>query len=395
MKARLLALTIAMLPGSVWAANPLSGLLRNVFNPSPASARDLALQEKHGPWLVMAASFNGPGAQASAEELALELRGRYRMDAYVHAQGIELDQDLPVGVDQYGQPRKFKYANVEGGAIEGAVVLVGHFDAVDSPKAQRQRDRIKYEVHPECLTNSPQAKQSLALAALRSMHRKFLPDDHENQSKGPLGHAFVVPNPLLPTEYFAPQGVDKFVERMNRDVEYSLLDAPGEYTVRVATFRGLSKIGDRDDSGRDDESESQLAKAAEKAHLLVEALRARGWEAYEFHDRDESLVTIGAFDDAKEYAEGRFAPSTPDAVRAIRTFAATQSQYNVQAAQLLNRVGRGPTGLNIQPKTLIGIYGAQPGRPLARGDKIPFDVQPEVVRTPRRSLAADYRRRIR
>ena len=41
---------------------------------------------------------------------------------------------------------------------------------------------------------------------------------------------------------------------------------------------------------------SKLEEAAYNAHLLVVALRKQGVEAYEFHDRHESLVTIGSFD---------------------------------------------------------------------------------------------------
>ena len=39
-----------------------------------------------------------------------------------------------------------------------------------------------------------------------------------------------------------------------------------------------------------------MVEAAEKAHKLTEALRAKGVEAYEFHDRSSSIVTIGSFD---------------------------------------------------------------------------------------------------
>ena len=76
----------------------------------------------------------------------------------------------------------------------------------------------------------------------------------------------------------------------------------------------------------------------------------------------------------------------------MQAFTATQSQYNADAAAMLARFGGGSSGLSIQPKTLIGMYGARPGVPVRAGDKIPFDVRPEVIRAPKRSLAADYRR---
>ena len=36
--------------------------------------------------------------------------------------------------------------------------------------------------------------------------------------KGPLAHAFITTNPLLPADYYAPKGgVDEFVRRLNKD----------------------------------------------------------------------------------------------------------------------------------------------------------------------------------
>ena len=40
---------------------------------------------------------------------------------------------------------------------------------------------------------------------------------------------------------------------------------------------------------------STLAEAADKAHRLAKALRMKGYEAYEFHDRYASIVTVGSF----------------------------------------------------------------------------------------------------
>ena len=49
-----------------------------------------------------------------------------------------------------------------------------------------------------------------------------------------------------------------------------------------------------------------LVEAAENAHLLTKELRAHGFDAYEFHDRTESIVTIGSFDQtAQRLPDGR------------------------------------------------------------------------------------------
>ena len=362
-----LTAAVALAPSMAFAATPWKGLIGNLINREALSGGDLTLSEKHGPWMIMAASFHGPTAADSAEELARELRTKHRLKAFVHEQQTELDQDLPVGLDQYGNPQRFKYANSDDGVVQGAVVLVGHFETVDSAEAQRKLNRIKFDVRPECLDSNPEVKRNLAFAGLRNSVRRVLPKDHEHQAKGPLGHAFITTNPLLPSEYFAPKGVDRFVERMNRNVEHCLLDADGTYTVKVATFRGLSAIGDRalEKAAADDGSESQLARAFQKANQLVIALRARGWDAYEFHDREESIVTIGAFEDAREVAEGVYAPTTTEALRAVRTFSASRSQYNADAGGRAESVRRRFAG----PQYSAEDADRHLWRPTGRGDE--------------------------
>ncbi len=86
---------------------------------------------------------------------------------------------------------------------------------------------------------------------------------------------------------------------MNKNVPHSLLDCPGKYSVQVATFKGQVIIKQNEieaiESGKKQLS-SDLADAAMKAHQLTEALRMKGYEAYEFHDRYASIVTVGSFD---------------------------------------------------------------------------------------------------
>ena len=48
------------------------------------------------------------------------------------------------------------------------------------------------------------------------------------------------------------------------------------------------------DATQDDGAESRLIQAAENAHRLTEALRRQGWQAWEFHDRESSVVCVGS-----------------------------------------------------------------------------------------------------
>ena len=112
-----------------------------------------------------------------------------------------------------------------------------------------------------------------------------------------MGNAFLASNPILPAEFFTAAGVDKLVLDMNKEVPNSLLDCPGKFTIKVATFTGSSLIDQRKirevSQGR--KMEFSLQEAAEHAHLLTNELRKLGFEAYEFHNREQSIVTVGGF----------------------------------------------------------------------------------------------------
>jgi hypothetical protein len=145
------------------------------------------------------------------------------------------------------------------------------------------------------------------------------------------------------------------------------LDCPGKYTVQVATFRGRAIIDQQDIAAIENghkKMESQLVEAAEKAHKLTQALRQKGYEAYEFHDRYASIVTVGNFDwVTRQQPNG-------------------QGQINPAIQQLMNRFGPKETQLG-------GVGGVTPLKTLVG---IPFDLQPRVVHVPRRSISAELAR---
>ena len=146
-----------------------------------------------------------------------------------------------------------------------------------------------------------------------------------------MGGAFITRNPLLPLNFFVPQGVDPFLVKMNQGVEHSLLDCPGRFTVQVATFRGKTILQTGKDEPKDKggvgwrwgkSQDDPLIEAAESAHLLTELLREHGFEAYEFHDRTESYVTIGSFDQVgSRLPNGQLAPAT-DVQQIVQKFGA-------------------------------------------------------------------------
>ena len=230
-----------------------------------------------------------------------------------------------------------------------------------------------------------------------------------------MGRAFFTRNPLLPREYFVPKGVDEFVAKMNQGVEHSLLDCPGRYTVQVATFRGKTVLQtDRNASRTDDErlrlemgqdkTEDPLVEAAENAHLLTKELRKHGWEAYEFHDRTESIVTIGSFDQVgQQLANGQLVPIGP-VQKIVQTFGAA---YDTPADPLTRR-RPADAAARRRHEAAIQPDAGQPQRPdrhglnpkhvkIMHGQKveriIPIDVYPHTIDVPRRSVSGAYAER--
>ena len=186
--------------------------------------------------------------------------------------------------------------------------------------------------------------------------------------KGPLGNAMLTTNPLLPDEYYVPKGIDRFVLDMNKSVKYSLLECPAKFTVKVATFSGASvidqkKIKEIQKEGK--EAPSRLAEAAEKAHKLTETLRSQGYEAYEFHDRGQSIVTVGSFN----------SPGSPRADG--------KTEIDPKIHTIMTTFGAGKAALPGVPN------GMGAGTPKIFGG-IPTDIYPMVVEVPRKTISGDY-----
>jgi hypothetical protein len=185
-------------------------------------------------------------------------------------------------------------------------------------------------------------------------------DDAEKRKRGPMGMAFATRNPLLPEDYFVSRGLDPFVVEMNKDLEFSLLKCKARYTVRVATFRGQGTMNLKQMASS--EVSGELDKAAEKAHKLVVALRKKNVEAYEFHDRYESIVTIGSFDSLGQPLPDGRTDLAPAILKILE-------DYGPERLPSLN--GQ----LALRPKSINGIT---------------FDAQPWPVETPQVAFGAAY-----
>ena len=196
-------------------------------------------------------------------------------------------------------------------------------------------------------------------------------NDPEKRKLGPMRRAFIARNPLLRKEQFVSTGLDPLVQQMNKYVKFSLLDNPGKYTVRVASFQGDTEIeGEAKEADKPgflplpfkSHSSGKLEEAADNAHRLTIMLREQGVEAYEFHDRCESIVTVGSFDSVGQQLPNGKLNLHPAVYQIMRTYGAAKVRLPLN-------------GEGMRPKDLGGIE---------------FDLQPMPIEVPRRSLASDY-----
>ncbi|MGD9125947.1 MAG: hypothetical protein PVH19_01100 [Planctomycetia bacterium] len=326
--------------------------------------KSYTLQETDGPWLILAATFSGDGGAEQAHDLVLELRKRHKLPAYVHDMKVKLDKDTGGrGIDRYNQPIKWKYRR--GNQHEEIAVLVGHFADSYDPKGKETLKQIKL-MKPDCLSVKKRGKTNMNLARVREAFKTILAPGNEKKKKGPMGQAFLVRNPLSPMNDAVQKALDPFVVDLNKGVKYSLLEAKGKYTVQVAHFTGkvitdqgaINKIK----TGQLKLNESRLKDAAMKADKLTKALRMKGYEAYQFHDRQASLVTVGSFNSVGSPRKDGKIEINPQILKIIETFKG-------------------------QPSRTTGKLGSR----LVVG--IPLDLQPIPVEIPKESITSTLVRR--
>ncbi len=349
------------------AAPPWSNLITKASGGDAEGS--YAISEANGPWMIVACSFSGEGAEKQAQGLAEELRRKYKLPAYVHEMSFNLKEAQGRGVDRFGAPVKMKYRS--GDSIKEVAVLVGNYASVDDSEAQKVLKKLKY-AEPDCLKTKDGRSTNQSLAGWREI-QKTLQDqiNSSKKEKGPMGHAFVTTNPLLPAERFTGD-LDPLVVEINKDVPHSLLNCTGKYTVQVATFKGQVIIDQKEiaaiQSGKK-KMNSSLDAAALKAHELTEALRMKGYDAYEFHDRYASIVTVGSFESVgTPMPDGRI-EINPKIHAIMRTF----------SAQPVDVPTDGKNALPTAVKSLAGIN---------------FDIQPIPVQVPKRPISATLNRSV-
>jgi hypothetical protein len=139
--------------------------------------------------------------------------------------------------------------------------------------------------------------------------------------KGPLVGAFMTINPMLNPEEVAQRSVDREAKALNSNIQFALVQNPKKYTVRVASFTGKTMTVGASTNAQAEKNKldkfdyeisrgnTTIDRAGEDATQLTHYLRSKGrsfqserggdpflYEAYVYHNKFESIVTIGAFD---------------------------------------------------------------------------------------------------
>lgn len=264
------------------------------------------LTKRHGPWMIMVASFlqppegergEGISPDEAAEQLVYELRKK-GIPAYTFKQnGVEREIKAISRRTQEERAARFK-------AWSGGIcVLAGNYTTSNDSVAQRTLKYVK-QFQPQFLGDvATVGKAGPGELVTRSKNGGVFRTTPYRP--GPLSGAFMTTNPLLSDEEIVVHSRDPLVLQLNSGNEYSLLQNPAKYTVVVATFQGkyvLQATGDTNKKERELEISSALDDAAKRAWELCTALRHakslgydREFEAYVYHDRFSSIVTIGGF----------------------------------------------------------------------------------------------------
>lgn len=263
--------------------------------------RRYQISKKHGPWMIMVASFHKPppdrrgkglSPEEAADQLVFELRKK-GIPAYAFTKKSEYGKINTK--DRVGRQQR-SFAAYRG----GVTVLAGNYSRPQHALAQSTLKYIKsYE--PKFLgeVEATNSKSKLKKYSKGGLFRST------PGRPGPLSGAHLVPNPLLSIAEVNSRRKDPLILKLNSGTGISLLKNPGKYTVVVATFSGKSMTAL--DSRRAESKfknfkvGNTLDKAAQDAWELATALR-NVWhmEAWVYHDRYSSMVTVGSYNSLKD-----------------------------------------------------------------------------------------------
>lgn len=261
------------------------------------------ITKKNGPWMIMVTSLRGDkrnpdsvaNAQKAAHDLVIELRKK-GIPAWTFEQQGELEEIS--SWDRSGKAVK-RFVAAQRNRIG---VLAGEYASIDLEDSNKTKSQ-----HAKIAKDTLEWIQKYNPKALANGNFKPTPG-----RPGPLSHAFLTLNPMFSEDEIAQMAFDKdpLLKQLNSDRDFNLLQNPGKYSLLVKTFQGSSKhvLATSDKSEKQAtfkfdsmlEKNVSLDKAGLSAWRLTHLLRNQGHEAYVYHERFRSVVTIGSFQDPND-----------------------------------------------------------------------------------------------
>jgi hypothetical protein len=226
----------------------------------------------------------GMSAQEAADEMvyALRLKG---IPAYIYSQDEKVERITSPRVSEADGRRYI--------AQQGYIsVMAGNFPSNTHKDAETVLKYIKTKFNPAFLADEKNGG--------------ILPRTPGRPS--PFSRAFLTVNPLWQGEVRDVEQ-DNLIADLNAGYKYSLLNNKGKYTIVIATFQGGSVVQVGNSSATkatgffERNFGTGLNDGGEHAMQLTDKLRSAkkygydtNYEAWVFHDKFKSIVTIGSFD---------------------------------------------------------------------------------------------------
>jgi hypothetical protein len=287
-------------PGS---ADPSGAGLTNLVQ--PAGAPDInaafAVTPEAGPWMICAASYQGPDAPELANKLCIYLRTHRYEATYVFNRGNEERKQLQEELDRWqrehpGVPRRWRLAHMQE---EQLAVLIGGFRSLEAASAELKNVR-KLDL-PDIKLNSGKPAFDTYDAYEQALGKKGY--ELKRYAINPFHTAFVIRNPTIPQERKQQAKADPFWKRLNAGEPRSLYKCPKPWTLAVQEYTGATVIQPTSSSGGFLEklgfNEQNLGKrldaSALQAQQVCDLLKKFGYQSYVLHTRTSSVVTVGEF----------------------------------------------------------------------------------------------------
>lgn len=301
------------------------------------------LRRHNGPFMVMAHTFQGPDAAKYAQALAMELRSKYRLPAYVYYLRFQPGRSNIRGVPPTAAPAARDGESVQAPeryrSYDEAAVLVGDCKTIaDSEKLLHQVKKL----HSDVLDGLPsiwkwRARGVLCRAMLTTnplvASQELFPD--ANRDRAAAGHVHpphlaqapaaaqpgqVIDPGVLTAGFQAARKPDPLLKQMNSGPR-SLYHCPGPFVLEVAAFLGRTTTDPNDPRFQAEGSlrQSPLGAAADQAEHLAESLGQckslpADVKAYAFHDRTSSRVYLGPFQSPEDPKLKQLLAPRPDGV---------------------------------------------------------------------------------